>query len=205
MSRRLIAILRGLTPAEAEPIGQALIEAGITRLEVPMNSPEPLESISILAKNFGNDALIGAGTVLSAAEVDAVIAAGGRLIVAPNTDPLVISRAKKLRVETIPGCFTATECLAALKAGADALKLFPASLIGPSGMQGLKAILPPATQLYAVGGVDAPEFATWLAAGADGFGIGSALYQPKMSADEVSARATRLVAAYDRARRMEAA
>ena len=205
MSRKLIAILRGLSPPEAEAIGAALVGAGITRLEVPMNSPEPLESIKLLAQKFGSQALVGAGTVLSAAEVDAVIGAGGQMIVAPNTDPNVISRAKMVRVETIPGCFTATECLAALKAGADALKLFPASLLGPSGMQALKAVLPADVQLYPVGGVDAPDFATWLAAGAAGFGIGGALYQPGMSPEEVGARAERIVVAYDRARRMEAA
>jgi 2-dehydro-3-deoxyphosphogalactonate aldolase len=197
MRRPLIAILRGLEPAGAVAIGQALIDAGITRIEVPLNSPEPLESIRRLADAFGAVAQIGAGTVLTTEEVAAVADAGGCLIVSPNTDPAVIAATKRRGLVSAPGAFTATECFAALKAGADALKIFPASHLRPDGLVALRAVLPPGTEVYAVGGVGARDFAAWRAAGASGFGIGGALYRPGDTAAEVAARAGAIVSAFD--------
>jgi 2-dehydro-3-deoxyphosphogalactonate aldolase len=199
MSRPLIAILRGLDPGSAVAVGQALIDAGITRIEVPLNSPDPLVSIRRLAQAFGAVAQIGAGTVLTPGEVEAVAGAGGSLIVSPNTDPEVIATAKRLGLESLPGAFTATECFAALKAGADGVKLFPASHLGADGLAALRAVLPPAAKVYAVGGVGPGDFAAWRAAGASGFGIGGALYAPGRSAAEVGARAREMVAAFDAA------
>lgn len=198
MTRNLVAILRGLRPDEAEGIAAALIETGITRIEVPLNSPEPLRSIERLARAFGREAQIGAGTVLDPAAVSAVAEAGGRLIVSPNCDPEVIAATKALGLVSMPGVLTASECFAALRAGADALKIFPALQLGPEGLAALRAVLPAGTQVYAVGGVGPDSFAAWLRAGADGFGIGSALYKPGDDASRVAAAARALVAAYDR-------
>jgi 2-dehydro-3-deoxyphosphogalactonate aldolase len=200
MSRPLIAILRGLDPGSAVAVGRALIDAGITRIEVPLNSPEPLVSIRRLAEAFGAVAQIGAGTVLTPGEVEAVAAVGGRLIVSPNTDAEVIAAAKRRGLESLPGAFTATECFAALKARADGVKLFPAAHLGPDGLAALRAVLPPAAQVYAVGGVGPRDFAAWRRAGASGFGIGGALYAPGHSPDEVGARASDMVAAFDAGR-----
>ncbi|MEQ8365935.1 MAG: 2-dehydro-3-deoxy-6-phosphogalactonate aldolase [Roseicyclus sp.] len=195
--RPLIAILRGLTPAEANPVGAALISAGITRIEVPLNSPDPLDSIGILARAFGDHAQIGAGTVLSMQDVRAVADAGGTLVVSPNCDAEVIAETKRLGMASYPGVLTPTECFVALKAGADGLKIFPASLIGPAGLKAIRAILPPGTQVYAVGGAGPENFAEWIDASADGFGIGSALYKPGVTAETIAERAARMVAAYD--------
>ncbi len=197
MSRNLIAILRGLRPDEAVEIGGALIEAGIDRIEVPLNSPDPLDSIEQLASAFGDSAQIGAGTVLSVEDVRKVADRGGRLIVSPNADTDVIAETKRLSLASYPGVFTASECFAALKAGADGLKIFPAFQLGSKGLKALRDVLPKETQVYAVGGVGAPDFAEWRAAGADGFGIGGALYKPGATAGEVAAKAAALVAAYD--------
>lgn len=196
MTLPLIAILRGVTPDEAPAIAGALLEAGITQIEVPLNSPEPLESIAGLAKDFGSRALIGAGTVLTAADVDAVADAGGRLIVSPNCDTDVITRTKALGLESWPGVFTPTEAFTALQAGADGLKLFPGAMAGPAGLAAIRAILPAGTLVYAVGGAGPENFRDWIAASADGFGLGSALYKPGWTAAEVRARAKSIVTAY---------
>lgn len=199
MSRNIIAILRGITPAEAMPVAEVLIAAGINRIEVPLNSPDPLDSITRMVRSFGAVALIGAGTVLHADDVARVARAGGRLVVSPNYDRQVIAATKAAGMLSFPGVFTATECFAALAAGADGLKIFPAAQLGPAGVKALRAVLPRDTPVYAVGGAGADNFAAWIEAGADGFGIGTALYTPGLSPAEVSARAVEIVTAYDAA------
>jgi len=197
MSREIIAILRGITPEEAEPACAALIEAGITRIEVPLNSPEPFESVARMVAAAGPDATIGAGTVLTAADVARLARIGARMVVSPDCNPAVIGATKAAGLLSYPGVFTATECFAALRAGADGLKLFPAAKLGPDGLAALAAVLPAGTPLYAVGGVGPADFGAWRAAGATGFGIGSALYTPGLAASEIAERARALIAAWE--------
>lgn len=197
MSRAIIAILRGVRPDEIDPIAEALLDAGITRIEVPLNSPDPLDSIERLVKNFAGRGIFGAGTVLDPGAVADVAAVGGQMIVSPDCCAEVIRDTKARGLKSYPGVATATECFAALRAGADGLKLFPAFAIGTAGLAALKAVLPSGTETYAVGGVGADNFAAWQAAGVTGFGIGSGIYKPGMDAALVRARADELVAAYD--------
>jgi 2-dehydro-3-deoxyphosphogalactonate aldolase len=184
----LIAILRGVKPDESVAIGQTLIEEGFSLIEVPMNSPDPLASIAALARNVP-DALIGAGTVLAPDDVQRVGDAGGGLIVAPNLDPEVIQEAVRRGMVCLPGVMTPTEAFAALRAGATELKLFPAEMIGPEGVKALRAVLPPHARLFPVGGITPESLAVYCRAGAAGFGIGSALYRPGMTAAEIAPRA----------------
>ncbi|MCE8022197.1 2-dehydro-3-deoxy-6-phosphogalactonate aldolase [Halomonas sp. MCCC 1A11036] len=196
MTLPLIGILRGIHPEEAVAVGEAVIAAGITTLEVPLNSPDPLESIRRLAEALGERALVGAGTVLGVDEVRAVHAAGGRLVVSPNCRPAVIGETRRLGMQSWPGVLTPSEAFDALDAGATGLKLFPAVQVGVEGMKALRAVLPTATRLYAVGGIGADEFAVWRAAGVDGAGLGSALYRPGQSPAQVGEQARALVAAW---------
>ena len=194
--RNLIAILRGITRAEAAEAARALVQAGITRIEVPLNSPDPYASITAMVKAT-EDAEIGAGTVLTVEEVGRVKAAGGSLVVSPNCDPEVIRATHAQGMASWPGVMTPTECFAAIKAGATGLKLFPGSLIGPEGLKAIRAVLPKNLPVYAVGGAGPDNFADWVKAGANGFGIGTALYTPGLSVDDIHARAIRIVAAHD--------
>lgn len=197
MTRPLIAILRGISPDEALPITECLVEAGITRIEVPLNSPDPFESIGRMAKAFAGRAQIGAGTVLEPDDVTRVKNAGGTLVVSPDCNPEVIRATKAAGMASYPGVMTPSECFTALRNGADGLKLFPASLIGVSGLKAIRAVLPAGTETYAVGGAGPDNFGDWLRAGVTGFGIGTALYTPGLTAGEVACRAAEMVAAYD--------
>jgi 2-dehydro-3-deoxyphosphogalactonate aldolase len=202
--RPLVAILRGLTPAEAPAIGRVLVERGWSMIEVPLNSPQPLRSITMLAAAHPQ-ALIGAGTVLTAAQVRDVHAAGGRLVVAPNFDVAVVRQALELGLVCLPGVATPSEAFSALAAGATGLKLFPAETIGPAGLKAWRAVLPPPTVLLPVGGVAPETLAAWVAAGASGAGLGSALYQPGQDAATVARQAERFVAAWGAATAVAAA
>jgi len=190
----LVAILRGLQPAEALPMGQALVSAGWTMIEVPLNSPQPLDSITALARAFPQ-ALVGAGTVLTSADVRKVQAAGGQLIVSPNFNAAVVHEAVRLGMVCLPGVMTASEAFAALEAGAHGLKLFPGEMITPAVVKALRAVLPAGTVVLPVGGVNPGNMGAYLAAGADGFGMGSALFRPGMGVEKVAGNAARLVAA----------
>lgn len=194
--RNLIAILRGITPPEAAAAARVLVAAGISRIEVPLNSPDPFASIKAMAAATPN-AEIGAGTVLTVEDVGRVKAAGGSLVVSPNCDPDVIRATRAQGMASWPGVMTPTECFAAIRAGATGLKLFPGSLIGPDGLKALRAVLPRDLPVYAVGGAGPANFADWAKAGAQGFGIGTALYTPGLSTDEIATRAAAIVAAYD--------
>ncbi|MBB3349135.1 2-dehydro-3-deoxy-6-phosphogalactonate aldolase [Sphingomonas sp. BK069] len=191
----LVAILRGLTPAEAPAVGDALVEAGFTLLEVPLNSPEPIESIRLLAERLAGRAMVGAGTVLTTDDVARVRDAGGTLIVSPNTNPEVIRASVAAGMVSLPGYFTPSEGFAALAAGATALKLFPADGTTPAFLKAQRAVLPKATRMLAVGGITPQNMAEWRAAGADGFGLGSNLYRPGKSADAVGQDARQYITA----------
>ncbi len=194
----LVAIIRGVTPADAEATARAIFDGGIRIIEVPLNSPQPFESIRIIADAIGDRALIGAGTVLDTGDVRQVQQAGGRLIVAPNMDRDVISAAIDAGMVTSPGFFTPTEAFAAIEAGAHALKLFPAEAASPAVLRAMKAVLPKGFPLIVVGGVGIDNVSGWLDCGADGFGLGSGLYNPGQEAAETLARASAFVAAVRR-------
>lgn len=195
----LIAILRGIRPDEILEVAKALIDAGFRGIEVPLNSPDPLVSIQRLTERFGSECLCGAGTVLKAAQVDAVAAAGGKLIVTPNVDQSVIARSVELGLQPVPGFATATEAFRAIDAGATALKMFPASTYGVQHLKALRAVLP-GTKVFAVGGVGARNLTEWAEAGIDGIGFGTDIYAPGRTAAEVGARATAIVSAWNQAR-----
>ena len=197
MVKEIIAILRGVTPHEVVGIAEELILSGITKIEVPLNSPSAYESIEILANRFPSEAVIGAGTVLAKNEVSHVWNSGGNMIVSPNVNVDVIRETKKLNMRSYPGVFTATECFEAVQNGSDGLKLFPAFLMGFDGLKALRAVLPPGQSTYAVGGVDPTNFVDWLASGVTGFGIGSYLYKVGDNASAVRKKADEIVSAYD--------
>lgn len=199
MTLPLIGILRGVTPDDVIDVADAVLNAGITQIEVPLNSPEPLESIRRLVNALGEQAVIGAGTVLTPAQVRDVHAAGGRLIVSPNCRPSVIEETHRLEMASWPGIVTPSEAFDALDAGATGLKLFPAVQVGLEGMKAVRAVLPEGTRLYAVGGVGIDNFAAWRAAGVDGAGLGSALYKPGQNAKAVAQQAIALVNAWKKA------
>ena len=190
----LVAITRGVTPDEVEGIGDAIFQAGIRIIEVPLNSPDPLKSIGLLAKRFGEEALVGAGTVLDPADVGRVWDAGGRIIVSPNTDLDVIAATAAIDLVSSPGYFTPSEALAAIQTGATVLKLFPAEAATPAVLKAQRAVLPQNFPILVVGGVKPDNMRPWLDAGATGFGLGGGLYQPGQSADETGAKARAFVA-----------
>ncbi|SDF87036.1 2-keto-3-deoxy-phosphogalactonate aldolase [Onishia taeanensis] len=203
MSLPLVAILRGVTPAEIIDIAEAIIAAGITRIEIPLNSPQPLESVEKLvrhcAEHHGDRILVGAGTVLTPEQVRDVHAVGGRLVVSPNCNVEVIRESRRLDMVSMPGIVTPSEAFAALEAGASGLKLFPATQVGIANMKAMQTVLPAGTELYAVGGIGTDNFAEWRAAGVHGAGLGTAIYTPGLNAEQVGERARALVAAWQAA------
>ena len=198
--RHIIAILRGITPDEAVPVCTALVEAGITLIEVPLNSPNAVDSIGRAAAALGDRAEIGAGTVLTEEDVRAVAAAGGTFIVSPDTNPLVIAETVRLGLKSYPGVFSPTDAFSAIRAGATGLKFFPAEVLGAKGIKAMKAVLPPALPLYAVGGANPDNFHEYFAVGCAGFGLGTYIFKPGMSVGEVADRAALAVASYDKGR-----
>jgi len=201
--RPLVAILRGVKPDEVVEIGRVLFEVGFGIIEVPLNSPNPFDSIAALQTELGDEAIIGAGTVLTVDHVGAVADAGGRLVVSPNMNPDIIAATKQRGCLSFPGVFTPTEAFAALDAGADALKFFPSSLHGPDGIKAIKAVLSPEAKVLAVGGVNVSNIGAWLKNGTDGFGIGSGIYKPTFAIGEITKAAKALVDAYDSAANMK--
>lgn len=199
MKRPLVAILRGVKPEETAGIVDALVESGMTAIEIPLNSPDPFRSIEIAVKKAPAGILVGAGTVLTIEAVDRLHEVGGRLMVSPNVDVDVIARARAHGMVTMPGVFTPTEALLAAKAGASSLKFFPASVLGAAGITAIRAVLPTETKIAAVGGVSDQNFADYVKAGVVAFGLGSSLYKPGMTAAEVAVRARATIDAYDRA------
>ena len=196
--RHLIAILRGITPEEAVPVCSALAEAGITLIEVPLNSPNATDSIARAGGVPGARAEIGAGTVLSPEDVRAVAAAGGKFIVSPDTNAAVIAETVALGLKSYPGVFSPSDAFVAIRAGAKGLKFFPAEVLGAKGIKAMKAVLPPSLPLYAVGGANPDNFHEFFAAGCAGFGLGSYIYKPGMTVEQVAERAALAVAAYDK-------
>jgi 2-dehydro-3-deoxyphosphogalactonate aldolase len=191
----LVAILRGVKPSEAESIGYALERAGIAIVEVPLNSPDPFESIAILSHTFGDRMMIGAGTLTKSSQVAELAAAGGRLVVTPHADTTIVRAAKEAGMIAFPGFFNPTEAFALLDAGADGIKLFPAEVLGPAMLKAMLAVLPKSTIVIPVGGIDVHNVAPWLAAGALGLGIGSSIYKPGDDGVVVEKKARALVAA----------
>jgi 2-dehydro-3-deoxyphosphogalactonate aldolase len=191
----VVAIVRGIRPDEVLDHAEAMFAAGVRALETPLNSPDPFESLRRLARAWGGRMALGSGTVLAAGQVDEVAAAGGRIIVSPNTNPAVIRRAVELALEPVPGFATPTEAFAALEAGARHLKFFPAATYGPAHVRQIRAVLPPETVLWAVGGVGPAQMADWWAAGARAFGLGSEIYVKGQSVAETAEKAARVVAA----------
>ena len=196
----IVAILRGITPDEVVGVSQTLYNAGIRVVEVPLNSPEPFVSIEKLSKAFADKLVVGAGTVLSVQDVNVLKAHGGQISVSPDCNEAVISRAKDLGIEPLPGVFTPTEAFAAIRAGAKHLKLFPAEVASPQTIKAWKAVLPKHVKIYAVGGVTPENMGDWLAAGASGFGIGSSIFKPGMNLAKISESAHSLVSAWKRAK-----
>lgn len=196
----IVAILRGVTPDEVIAVSQTLYDAGIRVVEVPLNSPEPFVSIEKLSKAFADKLVVGAGTVLSVQDVNVLKAHGGQISVSPDCNEAVISRAKDLGIEPLPGVFTPTEAFAAIRAGAKHLKLFPAEVASPQTIKAWKAVLPKHVKIYAVGGVTPENMGDWLAAGASGFGIGSSIFKPGMNLAKISESAHSLVSAWKRAK-----
>lgn len=197
LGRGLVAILRGLKPDEAVAFGRTIYEAGIEAIEVPLNSPEPFLSIRSIVEALPNTALVGAGTVLTAADVDNLAEAGGRLLVSPNIDATVMQQAARYGMVTMPGVFTPTEAFQAINLGASALKFFPASVLGPGGISAMRAVLPKRVLVGAVGGISEKDFDAYHAAGVTLFGLGSSLFKPGMSVDEVRQRAGAAVSGWD--------
>jgi 2-dehydro-3-deoxyphosphogalactonate aldolase len=197
LRRSLVAILRGITFGQVEPIMAVLVEAGFEAIEIPLNSPDPFASIEKAVRLAPSACLVGAGTVLTPNEVGRLADAGGRLMVSPNTDPAVIRRAATLGMVTMPGVMTPTEAFAALQAGASALKFFPASLLGPASIQAIQAVLPKDVVIGVVGGVSEKDFSAYASIGVRTFGLGSSLFKPTMTAAEVAQRAKAAMAAYD--------
>ncbi|MDB6178330.1 2-dehydro-3-deoxy-6-phosphogalactonate aldolase [Paracoccus sp. Z330] len=199
MNREIIAILRGITPDQAEEVAAVLIDAGISKIEVPLNSPRPFESIQRILSVAGESAIVGAGTVLTVEDVQQLSAIGGQMVVSPDCNPEVIAATKAIGMQSYPGVMTPSECFSALRAGADGLKLFPASLIGTAGLTAIRAVLPEGTRTYAVGGAGPDNFAQWQQAGVVGFGIGTGIFKPGFTTAEVATRAKDIVSAYDKA------
>lgn len=201
MSNEVIAILRGVQPHEITEIADALVNAGISQIEVPLNSPDPFESIEKIARRYDENITIGAGTVLSVADVKMLAKAGGTLVVAPECNVDVIRAGKAAGMTVFPGVLSPTECFTALNAGADGLKIFPAGVLGIDGLSALCAVLPEQTNIYAVGGIGPSDFADWLTVGVTGFGMGSAIYKPGDTSAKVAKKALEIVAAFDDAKR----
>ena len=196
-NRELIAILRGLTRDRCVMVGEILIAEGFSKLEVPLNSPNPMETISKMQNRFGNSVIIGAGTVTNVSEVNELSNLGCQMIVSPNTDTAVINATKNKGMLSFPGAFTPSECFSAINSDADGLKIFPAFKLGVKGFKALKAVLPSNLKTYAVGGINEAHFSDWLDAGVSGFGIGSNLFHPSMSNDDIQFAARKIVLAYD--------